>query len=196
MFHFINKWWNKNAWKILLFGGLLVIIILWIFYASNENQSSSTNLNDAFNIIMSPSESTPSPRSRKFPSTYNSPSSSEKKTSRGENICKRVMEELTGKPFNNVRPKWLINPVTQQPLELDCYNEELRIAVEYNGKQHYEYNKFMHQNSKDKFYNQQYRDLIKQDLCKKNNVLLITVPYNIPPDKIKGFLMKELKKSI
>lgn len=196
MFYFINKWWNKNAWKILLFGGLLVIIILWIFYASNENQSSSTNLNDAFNIIMSPSESTPSPRSRKFPSTYNSSSSSEKKTSRGENICKRVMEELTGKPFNNVRPKWLINPVTQQPLELDCYNEELRIAVEYNGKQHYEYNKFMHQNSKDKFYNQQYRDLIKQDLCKKNNVLLITVPYNIPPDKIKGFLMKELKKSI
>jgi len=198
MFHFINKWWNKNAWKILLFGGLLVIIILWIFYAGNENQSSSTNLNDAFNVIMSPPESTSSPRpkSRNYPSMYSSPSSSDKKTSRGENICKRVMEELTGKPFNNVRPKWLINPVTQQPLELDCYNEELRIAVEYNGKQHYEYNKFMHQNSKDKFYNQQYRDLIKQDLCKKNNVLLITVPYNIPPDKIKGFLMKELKKSI
>lgn len=198
MFYFINKWWNKNAWKILLFGGLLVIIILWIFYASNENQSSSTNLNDAFNVIMSPPESnsSPKPKSRNYQPMYSSPSSSEKKTSRGENICKRVMEELTGKPFNNVRPKWLINPVTQQPLELDCYNEELRIAVEYNGKQHYEYNKFMHQNSKDKFYNQQYRDLIKQDLCKKNNVLLITVPYNIPPDKIKGFLMKELKKSI
>lgn len=201
MFYFVKKWWNKNAWKIIFFGGLIIIIILWIFYAGNENKSSSTNLNDAINVMLSPTEK--SPKIKNYP-MINSPSNysrtesqtSEKRSSKGENMCRKVMEELTGKPFKNVRPKWLMNPVTHQPLELDCYNEELRIAIEYNGKQHYEYNKYMHQNSKDKFYNQQYRDIIKQDLCKKNNVVLITVPYNVPEHKIKSFLFKALKDKI
>jgi hypothetical protein len=216
MFNFINKWWNKNSWKLILISGLIVIFILWILYASNNNKSSSTNLNDAFNMIIKPPDKKNNLRSPRveqnnltfprveqnnltFPRVEQNNLTFprvDKKISKGENVCKIVMEELTGKPFVNVRPKWLINPITNQPLELDCYNEELQIAVEYNGKQHYEYNKFMHQNSKDKFYNQQYRDLIKKDICKKNNVILITVPYSIPDDKIKVFLMNKLRKLI
>jgi hypothetical protein len=106
------------------------------------------------------------------------------------------LERITGEKFDNVRPSWLVNPVTGQSLELDCYNEKLKLAVEYNGIQHYKFNKYMHQNSRDKFQNQQYRDLIKKDLCQKNNVHLIVVPYDIDIKNIESFLLKKVKEYI
>ena len=33
----------------------------------------------------------------------------------------------------------MFNSVTGKPLEFDCFNKELLIACEYNGRQHYEY---------------------------------------------------------
>jgi len=52
----------------------------------------------------------------------------------------------------------------------------------------------MHGNSKDKFRNQQYRDILKKDMCEKHNVLLITVPYTVSEDEIGPYLFEELKK--
>ncbi|NQZ58906.1 MAG: carbohydrate-binding protein [Lentisphaeraceae bacterium] len=51
------------------------------------------------------------------------------------------------------------NPVTggSHNLEIDCYNDELRIGVEYQGRQHYSFNPRFHKN-KEAFRNQQYRD--------------------------------------
>ena len=141
------------------------------------------NLNDAITILSVKNENIPT---KKTEFVWN------ENDSKGENVCRRAMIEITGENFYKVRPKWLINPVTNSPLELDNYNEDLRIAVEYNGEQHYKYNKFMHGDSKEKFQNQQYRDLIKQDLCKKNNVHLIIVPHYIKLKNIKKFLIKEV----
>ena len=115
------------------------------------------------------------------------------KCSKGEKACKEYVEEYFGKPFLKVRPAFMQNPVTKDNLELDCYNEELKLAIEYNGRQHYEYTPFMH-STKETFYAQQYRDLIKQELCRKNNIDLITVPYKIPESDIPAFLENELTK--
>jgi hypothetical protein len=113
------------------------------------------------------------------------------KCSKGEKACKEYVEEYFGKPFRKVRPDFMQNPVTKDNLELDCYNEELKLAIEYNGRQHYEYTPFMH-STRETFYAQQYRDLIKQELCRKNNIHLITVPYKIPESDIPAFLENEL----
>lgn len=86
----------------------------------------------------------------------------------------------------------LTNPITNSPLELDIYNKELNLAIEYNGSQHYVFNKMMHNNSKDRFQNQQYRDYIKKNLCKENGIDLIIVPYTIKHDQIANFLLREL----
>jgi hypothetical protein len=60
-------------------------------------------------------------------------------------------------------------------MELDGYNEELKIAFEYQGLQHTEYIPFFH-GSIEAFESQKTRDRIKRTLCKKNRVRLMIVP--------------------
>lgn len=86
------------------------------------------------------------------------------------------------------------NSVTGENLELDMYNERLRLAVEYNGKQHYEYIPFLHNNSMDNFRTQQYRDLMTKDLCVKNNIHLIEVPYTVNNEDIERYIRDECRK--
>lgn len=98
------------------------------------------------------------------------------KDSKGERKCKEVIERLTGKKFVKVRPMFLFNYITEQNLELDMYNEDLKLAVEYNGEQHYEYTPYFHK-TKDAYYCGRYRDDMKQRLCEKAGVSLISVSY-------------------
>jgi len=86
-----------------------------------------------------------------------------------------------------------MNTVSGSNLELDCYNDEMKIAVEYNGEQHYNYIPYFH-NNKDAFTNLKYRDEKKRLLCKKNGILLITVPYTVKHRDIETYIIKELKK--
>jgi hypothetical protein len=114
--------------------------------------------------------------------------------SRGERICRETMEMIYGVHFISVRPDWLINPETGCKLELDCYNEELRIAVEYNGEQHYKWPNFTNQ-TREEFINQVRRDLLKIDLCQIHNVYLISVPYNIVHDDIFTFIFQRIPEN-
>lgn len=54
-----------------------------------------------------------------------------------ERICRLYFETLFEKQFVKIKPDWLINKAGN-PIELDGYCEELKIAFEHNGKQHYE----------------------------------------------------------
>ena len=114
--------------------------------------------------------------------------------SKGEYVCKQVLERYFERPFVKCRPSFLYNEVTNENLELDLYNEDINLAVEYNGKQHYEYVPYLHQNSRDKFQTQRYRDEMKKNLCKKKNIPLIIVPYTVPLEKIPSFLKNEITK--
>ncbi len=120
---------------------------------------------------------------------------STKKQSSGEIECRRVLQHLFSKPFPSVRPNFLQNPVTRggNNLELDCYNDELRLAVEYNGQQHYKYVPYFH-SSHEAFRNQQYRDEIKRRICQDNGITLIEVPYTIKTKDIASYLVNELGK--
>jgi hypothetical protein len=111
--------------------------------------------------------------------------------SKGEKECKRSVEEITLKPFDKCRPDFLKNEVTGKNLELDCYNEELKIAIEYNGIQHYEYTPIFHK-TRDIFYNTKYRDKMKETLCRKNGVKLIVVPYTVKLQDIKSYIQEKL----
>lgn len=121
------------------------------------------------------------------------PPATRKKESYGEATCRSFLENYFGKRFPSCRPNFLNNPVTgsKHNLELDCYNPELALAVEYNGRQHYEYTPFFHKN-KEAFYNQKYRDDMKQRMCQQAGITLIEVPYNV--GQIEQYLLQELRK--
>jgi hypothetical protein len=87
--------------------------------------------------------------------------------------CRRVLEKIFDKPFKKARPRFLRNNVTgnQFNLELDCYNEDLHLAVEYDGIAHFKYTPYFHKN-KEAFYCQKYRDNMKDQLCKENKFTL------------------------
>jgi len=115
--------------------------------------------------------------------------------SKGEIECRRVLENIFKRPFNKSRPDFLNNPVTggNFNLELDCYNEELGIAVEYHGIQHTKYTPYFHKNY-EAFLNQKYRDDMKRRICKERGIYLIEVYHDVKIHDIEGFIINKLKK--
>ena len=107
-----------------------------------------------------------------------------------ERYTKACIEILTNKIFTKIHPKWLINKEGNL-LELDMYNDELKLAIEYNGIQHYNFIEYFHK-TKESFLKRKKDDEIKIELCKKNNVKLIVVPYYTK--NIKNYLIDALKE--
>ncbi len=117
--------------------------------------------------------------------------------SNGEILCKKIIEEIYEKPFYTIRPNFLKNPETGRNLELDLYNDEKKIAIEYNGKQHYVWPNGIH-NSYETFIKQVRRDQYKVDKCDENGIYLITVPYNVGLnyDKMKSYITYYLPENV
>lgn len=119
---------------------------------------------------------------------------SQGKESKGETECRHILEQTFKKKFDKIRPNFLKNPVTKNfNLELDCYNDDLKLALEYNGAQHYKYTPYFHKN-KESFLNQQYRDELKRRMCEDNGITLIEVPYTVKNDQLEPYIMKKLSK--
>jgi len=122
--------------------------------------------------------------------------------SRGEKLTRNILEQefFPGSVFSSVRPNWLKNPATGRNLELDCYNERMRLAVEIHGKQHYEQVPIMHGHGEEglrKFHDGQRRDMLKRTLCARRGVRLIEVPYTETTSREKCivFLREKLDSS-
>ncbi|AAS18113.1 unknown [Singapore grouper iridovirus] len=99
--------------------------------------------------------------------------------SKGEAACREAAFKLTGRKFIKVRPRELMNPETGKTLELDCYCPELKLAIEYQGKQHYEYVPIFHRSGRSDLKSQHARDCAKRLLCHKAGIRLIEVPYTV-----------------
>lgn len=104
-------------------------------------------------------------------------------THKSESECIIIMEKVSGYKFDKIKPKFL------NGMELDGYNFELNLAIEYNGKQHYDYIPHFHRNGQIDLIKQQERDNLKAELCKENNIYLIVVPYWI--EDIDDFLIEK-----
>jgi len=116
-------------------------------------------------------------------------------TGLGERICRESFEQLFKKKFPKSRPKWLVNKENNQ-MELDGYCEDIGLAFEHQGEQHYNHVEYYH--SEKQFIKRLRDDKEKIYLCKKNDVILIQVP-EIPEKlaitKIKDFIEKECNNS-
>ena len=180
----LQQWWDDYAFEVLFISCIVFILLGSLFNRKNQG----TYNRYFFNPFENPRkifdyERSPSPTVRQG------------KESLGEGICRRHLERVFGRPFNKARPDFLRNPVTGGDfnLELDCFNPELKLALEYNGAQHYKYVPYFHRN-KEAFYNQKYRDEMKRTKCKEHGIKLIEVPYTVKSDDLEAYVNSELKK--
>lgn len=90
-----------------------------------------------------------------------------------ERICRIYFETIFNKPFKKTRPIWLKTEKGHR-LELDGYNNQLRIAFEHHGNQHFVFNKFFYKDNS--FFKKRVAyDKLKRRLCKHNKVKLFEI---------------------
>lgn len=109
----------------------------------------------------------------------------------GERIVRTYFQQIFKKNFPNTKPLWLRSS-NGTLLELDGYCDELKLAFEHQGKQHYELN-FYTKSQKALDKRIQY-DKEKKKLCKENNVILIEIPEifsDLKLDKLKEYILKQ-----
>jgi hypothetical protein len=183
----------KN-WKFWILILVIIIILIWLKYGGKKYEF--IGLKPLYQRIVRNDKSLDQSKTitnvsnlSKLVKEY--PENTNKRRSRGETICCKVMQNIYNKPFKTCRPNWLKNPETGHNLELDCYNEELKIAIEYNGSQHYKFPNSFH-SSKEKFIQQVRRDKYKAKMCEKFGVYLISVPYTVPYENIEEYIKNRL----
>lgn len=93
-----------------------------------------------------------------------------------ERECILEAEEVLGVPLAKTRV-YYDSENNRKFIEFDGFNQERRVAVEYNGIQHYRYVKLYHKSRHD-FADQIRRDELKREFCKGSDILLIEVPYS------------------
>lgn len=189
LFRFCRTLWHRYGFPALMITIVVFFLLYWWLETRFETHGTYSKTYyyhpDLSNYLRSSPPPIHPPQTR--------PSSPTSSSSKGERVCKAYLEKRFRRPFTKCRPIFLHNPVTGENLELDLYNEDLRLAVEYNGRQHYEYVPFFHQ-TREKFQTQKYRDLMKKEMCARHGIALVIVPYTVPEDEIPGFLEKELAK--
>ncbi len=115
-------------------------------------------------------------------------------SNKAENVCRSYLEKRFNVSFPTCRPQFLTNPKTGYRLELDCYNEELKLAVEYQGEQHYKWPNYLgrHKQSYREFMEVVNRDRFKVEMCEIFGIYLIRVPYTVTLKDIPDFIEERL----
>ena len=110
-----------------------------------------------------------------------------KSTNKREEKCRQIFESIYKAKFPTKRPSFLKNPKTGKNLELDGFNEQLKIAFEYNGEQHYNFPNTFHK-TEEEFKRQVKRDDFKRQKCLEQGIDLVEIPYTVEDDQLFDFI--------
>lgn len=105
------------------------------------------------------------------------------KSSKGIRLIEKILASLH-LPYE--REKFLDNSLQRFDFFLMYDNQSY--AIEYNGKQHYEYIPFLHGNDINNFEKQQERDQRKAAYCKAHHIQLIVIPYTFSNTQIQEYI--------
>lgn len=109
-----------------------------------------------------------------------------------ERICMNIFEQMFGKSFPKARPPWLLN-ARGKKMELDGFCDELKLAYEYHGVQHYSHVGFFHRGNKS-LERRKSDDDCKGQLCLEHGVHLIVIPYTIPIDEVPEYVYRTVQE--
>jgi len=119
------------------------------------------------------------------------PVKGKKITGKYEKRCRQIFENIFKTDFPKVRPDFIVNDKTGKKLELDGYNEKLKLAFEYQGQQHYNFSPYFHKSEED-FLKQNYRDKLKKEICEQQGITLIEIPFNIEYNDLEDYIRMKL----
>ncbi len=102
-----------------------------------------------------------------------------------EELCRHVLETSLGVKFKKT---WFEHKGHR--LELDGYNEYLRFAFEYNGKQHYEITPMTP--TQESLGLRRRLDALKAEYCHENGIRLLVIPHTVLNRDLKDHIGKEL----
>lgn len=111
----------------------------------------------------------------------------DKLKSNGENIICKILTKMNINYLEQVSLKDSLQ-------KFDFFLPEQNIAIEYNGKQHYQYIDFFHKNQEG-FEKQLERDKNKRQYCIDNNIYLIEIPYTMSIEEIGQLLQNEINST-
>ena len=176
----MSKWWKENSMWIYIIITILLIIAIWIAFTYFDD-----TIKDNKDLIQSAGFSLFGRKEKKKRVAI--------KESKGELECKEAAQRIFKKKFIKIRPDYLRNDETGHNLELDVFNDEIGLAIEYSGQQHYKYIPYFHKNY-EAFLKQVKRDEMKERKCKENGIKLIVVPYTVKLEDIEDYILQESKK--
>lgn len=108
---------------------------------------------------------------------------------KGEALAISILESITGAKFPTVRPAWLVYQGTQ--LELDGYNEELKLALEYSGPLHRKW--FPNVETYEAYLERVRRDIFKKRRCTEHGVRLINLDSELPRRHWRDYLLSRMR---
>ncbi len=111
-----------------------------------------------------------------------------------EGKCREILEDIFyPHSFPSIRPSFLKNPATGRNLEIDCYNDMIKVGLEYQGVQHRKYTPWYHRSMED-FNKQVERDVFKKNRLREENIFMIYVPDTIKYNELEKYIREKLKE--
>lgn len=104
-----------------------------------------------------------------------------------EEKCRYIFEYL----FQDKFPK--DRRVLNNKLELDGFNENFKLAFEYNGIQHYEFKPIFHKN-RGNYERTIITDITKIKTCDEKGIKLIVIPYTVKNKDLFSFIVEQLER--
>lgn len=180
IYKFIINQWKYNRLAFLFVLSLLFLFIYYIYvnYIREETDINKyINENETLNNFVKTNLKN---KKKRIPKKH-------------ETRCRIILEKLFKSPFITIRPDFLKYDKTGKNLELDMFNQDLMIALEYDGIHHRKYTEFFHKSEQD-FIEQKERDNFKEEKCKELGITLIRVPDTVKYDDLEIYIKNELDK--
>jgi hypothetical protein len=111
--------------------------------------------------------------------------------SRSEQNAVTILESVTGASFPTVNPAWLV--WKGKTLELDGYNAQLRLALEFSGPLHTKW--FPQKEPYSAYFDRITKDVVKLRICKREHVNLIVLDMSLPSHHWRNYLLSRLYDS-
>nr|QBK93345.1 MAG: restriction endonuclease [Pithovirus LCPAC404] len=197
-----------NNYKFIIFILVLIFVLIWISFGRQNHDfvglktckvkdekidKESQSFSDNITII---AENDNAPRGyednrghSEVPTTFKEVKI--KRRSKGEAECHSALKRMFGREFKTVRPDFMKSTETGRNLELDLFDSELKLAVEYNGRQHYTFPSFPGF-TKDQFLQQVRRDKYKRNVCDVYGIYLIIVPHTVNLEDIYDYIKEKI----